>query len=92
MSELEIPVLIKALLKLERNVTTGHFSGQSSTPCSHNVLRVGQNRSFGPTGPITGKKVEVEGRNIGKPVGRVEYFQGFSHARHWPQDDRPGLF
>ncbi|WP_376711144.1 tyrosine-type recombinase/integrase [Pseudochrobactrum lubricantis] len=36
---------------MERNVTTGHFSGQSRQPCSHNVLRAGQNRSFGPTGP-----------------------------------------
>lgn len=34
------------------NVTKRPVAGQSRRPCSHNVLRVGQFRSFGPTGPI----------------------------------------
>ncbi|OAE48227.1 hypothetical protein A7J57_22775 [Agrobacterium tumefaciens] len=52
-SELEIPALTATLLKLERNVTNKRVVGQSRKPCSHSVLRVGQNRSFGPTGPIS---------------------------------------
>lgn len=36
----------------EWNVIPRQVSRQRHPPCSHNVLQPGQNRSFGPTGPI----------------------------------------
>lgn len=42
---------ISLLQNSEQTVIPRKFSCQSSPPCSHNVLQLGQNPSFEPTGP-----------------------------------------
>src|SRR3546814_213983 len=54
------------------------FHRQYRMPRSQNVLRLGQNRSLGPTGPDRGRAGAVAGHQLAGPSGRLRY----RHHRH----------
>ncbi|AVA16185.1 hypothetical protein C3E99_19465 (plasmid) [Sphingopyxis sp. MG] len=53
---------------MERTVLFYDFHRQYRMPRSQNVLRLGQNRSLGPTGPITTAILNLAAPNRGIPM------------------------
>src|SRR3546814_8619759 len=69
---------INPLPMMERTVLFYDFHRQYRMPRAQNVLRLGQNRSLGPTGPNHGRAGAVAGHQLAGPSDRLRY----RHNRH----------